>query len=103
MLLVEEYEVEPSNVPEMQKVLAEQREVVTDLNLPFLKGWAIYQCKEEPKNFIEVWTLDENANVQELDDAFMAHPKGKTVAPRFLALLVEDSYRNKQYSEVISI
>ena len=69
MWLVEEYEVELSNISEMHKVLAEQIEVVKDLNLSFLKDWATYQLKEEPKHFIEIWTLKKDAVVQQLDDA----------------------------------
>ncbi len=103
MLLVEEYEVELSNVPEMHKVLADQQKVVKDINLPFLKGWATYQSKEDPKRFIEVWTMDKDAVTQELDDAFMVYLFGKEVAPRFMALLVKDSYKNTQYGEIISI
>ena len=57
----------------MHKVLADQQKVVKDINLPFLKGWATYQSKEDPKRFIEVWTMDKDAVTQELDDAFMPH------------------------------
>ena len=103
MLFVEEYEVEPSKLPAMLEILEEAREVIKELDLPCLKNWVTYQCKEEPKIIREVWVLEEHANVQQLDDAFIAHPRGKIIPPRFMALLIENSYANKNYDELISL
>lgn len=103
MLLVEEYKVEPSKLPKMLEILMEAKEVIKELNLPYLKHWVTYQCKEDPKIIREVWVMEENANTQKLDDDFMAHPKGKTIPPRFMALIIENSYANKTYDEIITL
>ena len=103
MLFIEEYDVEPSKLPAMLKLLEEAKEVIKELDLPYLKNWVTYQCKEEPMKIREVWVMEEQANVEQLDEAFMGNPKGKTIPPRFMALLIEGSYANKRYEEIISL
>jgi len=83
-------------------VLEDQKQVIKEINLSFLKDWKTYQCREDPNKFIEVWTMDKNSSLKELDEAFMAHPLGEKVAPRFMALIGKDSYRNLHYDKIIS-
>jgi hypothetical protein len=101
--MVEEYDVHPNKIESLMELLAEAKEILKEMKLPYLKGWGVYQSKYKMGRFVESWELEEQANVDQLINELMTHPKFSTVPPRFFELVIEGSHTLMFYEKALSL
>ena len=103
MLLIEAYEVDPSKMSELMKMYDLSKEILKDLNLPFVKDWKVYQSQGDPSKIQSLVVFSEGGNYDLLMEAYLKHPKAGLVIERFQSLAVEGSITTSNHTELISL
>ncbi len=88
----EVYDVKLEKMGEFAEFIPEMVEAITKMNKPYVKDWAIYQSKYKMGRYIEVWTMDEQANVDMLFESAFTDPHFKHIPPKFFEFVVPGSH-----------
>lgn len=99
----EEYDVHLPKMAEFLEFATTLAEVIKGMNLPYLKAWGVYQSKYKLGRFIEVWELEEQANVDMLFEQSTTHPEFSKIPPKFFEYVVPGSHKIEFLTKLASI
>ena len=85
------------------ELLTEFKEILKEMKLPYVKGWSAYQSKYKLGRFVESFELEEQANVDQLINEFMSHPKLSKIPPKFWEFVIEGSHTITFYEKALSL
>ena len=88
----ETYDVKLEKMGEFAGFIPEMIEAITKMNHPNVKGWAIYQSKYKMGRYHEIWSIDEQENVDKLFAAAFSDPNFKHIPPKFFEFVVPGSH-----------
>ncbi len=88
----EVYDVKLEKMGEFAEFIPEMIKAIKGMNKPYVKNWTIYQSKYKMGRYYEVWTFDEQANVDKLFESAFTDPHFKHIPPRFFELIVPGSH-----------
>lgn len=88
----EGYDVELEKLGEFTAFIPKMIDAIKKMNNPHVKGWTIYQSKYKMGRFYEVWTLDEQSNVDNLFETAFTDPHFKHIPPKFFTFVVPGSH-----------
>ena len=88
----ESYSVKLEKLGEFPALIQESIAAIKKMNNPHVKGWTIYQSKYKMGRYHEIWTLDDQANVDKLFEAAFTDPHFKHIPPKFFEIIVPGSH-----------
>jgi len=98
----EKYDIPLPMINEFLKFAEEFPKAIKKMNLPYIKGWSMYQSKYQMGRFIEVWTIEEQANVDQLFQEASTNPHFKHIPPKFFEYVVNGSHQIAFYTKLLS-
>lgn len=101
--LKEVYDIKLEKMGEFIEFIPEMIKAIKKMNKPYVKDWEIYQSKYKMGRFEEIWTLDEQTNVDMLFGSAFTDPHFKHIPPKLFGFLVQGSHRIEFLTKVGSI
>ena len=89
----EEYSVPAPKIPEWEKNHLAFDKIIKSLNVPFLKGWYVWQERFEVGKFRNVWIVEELGDLERLWSLCFNHPDWSKLVPKIMETIVPGTYK----------
>lgn len=89
----EEYLVQRPKIPEWEKNHLVFDKIIKSLDIPFLKGWYVWQERFDIGRIRCVWIVDELNDIERLWNICFNHPEWSAMVPKIMETMVEGSYK----------
>ena len=89
----EEYLVQRPKIPEWEKNHLKFEKMIKSFDIPFLKGWYVWQERFDIGRIRCVWILDELGDLERLWKFAFNNQEWSAMVPKIMETMVENSYK----------